>query len=201
LLILTETGVPVPVPGDLLMLLVGERASAGEPPLLVAVGLLELITLLGTTVLYLAVRGPARSLIARVGPRVGLTEERIATVGRVTQRGSALAVGRMTPGARTITVVAAATGPSPWHSTLPALWIGSTIFVQAHLALGFVLGPVARDALEAARIPVLVGLGMLILIAVAFWILRSGRGPHAAFSEAFCPVCLTAAAIATKDER
>jgi hypothetical protein len=43
LLLLMEAGVPVPVPGDLVMLLVGERVSAGALPLWLAVAGLELV--------------------------------------------------------------------------------------------------------------------------------------------------------------
>jgi hypothetical protein len=43
LLLAMEAGVPVPVPGDVVMLLVGERVSAGALPLWLAVAALELL--------------------------------------------------------------------------------------------------------------------------------------------------------------
>lgn len=191
ILALTESGVPIPVPGDLVMLFVGERASAGQPSLLVAMLALELITLVATTALFVAARGPARAAIAKLGPRIGLTEERMARLGNLVEKKSALAIGRMTPGTRTVTVVVAATAPSPWRSTLPPLLIGSTIFVQGHVLLGYALGPLAREALEAARGPMLIVLGVLVLAAIAVWIKRRrGRGAAQAFSEAACPACL-----------
>jgi hypothetical protein len=42
LLLAMEAGLPVPIPSDLVMLLLGERVSAGALPPWVAVGLLEL---------------------------------------------------------------------------------------------------------------------------------------------------------------
>jgi membrane protein DedA with SNARE-associated domain len=78
LLLAIEAGVPVPIPGDLVMLLVGERVSAGALPLWLAVAALELVAVAGTATLFLLARGPARTLPARVGPRVGLTEARQA---------------------------------------------------------------------------------------------------------------------------
>lgn len=68
LLVVMEAGVPIPVPSDLVMLLLGERVSAGALPLWLAVVLLELVALAGTAALYLAARGPGRALIARFGP-------------------------------------------------------------------------------------------------------------------------------------
>ncbi|HEY6710190.1 MAG TPA: hypothetical protein VJB61_21675 [Actinomycetota bacterium] len=45
---------PVPVPSDLVMLLLGERVSAGVLPLWLAVVLLELVAVAGTAALFLA---------------------------------------------------------------------------------------------------------------------------------------------------
>ena len=124
LLVVMEAGVPIPVPSDLVMLpsdlvmlLLGERVSAGALPLWLAVVLLELVALAGTAALYLAARGPGRALIARFGP------------------GRALA----------------------------ALVLGSSLFVQAHLLLGYLLGPAAREVLEQARLPVLVAAVVVVV--------------------------------------
>lgn len=193
LLILTETGVPIPVPGDLMMLLVGERSSAGDIPLWAAIAALEVVTIAGTVALYAAARGPARGLVTRLGPRVGLTEDRLERVTRVVGRRTTVALGRMTPGTRTLTVIGCATAPLPWRATLPALLIGSTIFVQGHLVLGYTLGPVARAGIEAARGPVLIVLSALIAGAIGLWVARRGwRGGEQTFSEAACPACLVA---------
>ena len=48
-----EAGVPVPVPGDFLMLLLGVRARQGEVPLWQALVVLEVATLIGSAFLYL----------------------------------------------------------------------------------------------------------------------------------------------------
>jgi membrane protein DedA with SNARE-associated domain len=49
-----EAGVPIPVPSDLMMLLLGERVSAGALPLWLAMVALELVALAGTAALFLA---------------------------------------------------------------------------------------------------------------------------------------------------
>ena len=78
LLLAMEAGLPVPIPSDLMMLLLGERVSAGALPLWVAGLLLELVALAGTAALFLAARGPGRALLTRLGPRLGLTGPRLA---------------------------------------------------------------------------------------------------------------------------
>src|ERR1700682_6267174 len=107
LLLPLEAGVPIPIPSDLVMLLVGERVAAGSFPLWLAVVGFEAVAVVGTTLLFLACRGPGHALVARLGPRVGLTEQRLARATALVERrgGPALAVGRGTPGLRTVTVV------------------------------------------------------------------------------------------------
>src|SRR5215211_2406369 len=55
----------------------------------------------------------------------------------------ALVVGRTTPGLRTVTVVAAAGCGIRVGRALSALVLGSSLFLQAHLLLGYALGPAA----------------------------------------------------------
>jgi membrane protein DedA with SNARE-associated domain len=198
LLLAMEAGVPVPVPGDLVMLLVGERVSAGALPLWVAVAALELVAVAGTATLFLLARGPARTLLARVGPRVGLTEARQARASALLERrgGPALATGRCTPGLRTVTVVAAAASGLSTGRAVPALVLGSSAFLQAHLLLGLALGPVARELLGGLRLPALLALVALLVVAVA-WLLRRRQGAGRTLAEGCCPACLAAGALSS----
>src|SRR5947199_3774993 len=109
LLLPMEAGVPIPVPADLVMFTVGERVAAGKFPLWLAVAGFEIIAVLGTTALFLACRGPAQRIITRFGPRLGLTAARLGRAAAFAEtRGRAgMALGRGTPGLRTLTVIAA----------------------------------------------------------------------------------------------
>jgi membrane protein DedA with SNARE-associated domain len=193
LLVPMEAGLPIPIPSDLVMLVVGERVAAGAFPLWLAVLAFEVVAVVGTAVLFLACRGPGHAVIARVGPRIGLTDERL---GRATtllaRRGRpALAVGRGTPGLRTVTVVAAGASGMNLRRALPALALGSSLFLQLHLFLGFFLGSAARKALDKARGPTVAVLVAVVLGGIAFWLVRRGRRAGGqAFAEASCPACL-----------
>ena len=197
LLALTEAAIPVGVPGDVLMLVVGERAAAGAASPWAAVVGLQAALVVGAVALFLALRGPAHGMLVRLGPRVGMTEARLGRVrGLVEQRGAGgLAVGRATPGLRTLTVVAASTaGLSPARA-LPALVVGSTVFVQAHFVLGYLFGPAVLEVFERT-LPVALGRGgLLLIVAAVVWLRRRGRGGGVqAFEEAGCPVCMVVGA-------
>ena len=55
-LLIEEAGVPVPVPGDVLMLVLGVHARQGTVPLWQAVGATWLGTIIGSILLYFAAR-------------------------------------------------------------------------------------------------------------------------------------------------
>jgi membrane protein DedA with SNARE-associated domain len=193
LLVVMEAGVPIPVPSDLVMLLLGERVSAGALPLWLAMVLLELVALAGTAALFLAARGPGRALIARFGPGRALlakVESRFGSSGSGAGL-PALVTGRTTPGLRTVTVVAAAGSGIRAGRALAALVLGSSLFLQAHLLLGYLLGPAAREVLEQARVPVLVA-AVAVLVAVAVVVVARRRRGRVArvVAEGACPACL-----------
>jgi membrane protein DedA with SNARE-associated domain len=194
LLLPMEAGVPIPVPADLVMFGVGERVAAGKFPLWLAVAGFEVIAILGTTALFLACRGPAQRIITRFGPRLGLTEARLsrASAFAETRGRPGLALGRGTPGLRTITVIAAAVSGLSGRRALPALILGSSVFLQLHLVLGLLLGPLADQAFNQAKGPALIAAAVLAAGTVAFWRVRRRKreAAPAAWMEASCPACI-----------
>jgi membrane protein DedA with SNARE-associated domain len=69
--------------------------------------------------------------------------------------------------------------------------LGSSLFLQAHLLLGYLLGPAAREVLEEARLPVLVAAGVVLLAVAVIVVARRRRSRVArVLSEGACPACL-----------
>lgn len=193
LLLPMEAGVPIPLPADLVMFTVGERVAAGALPLWLAVTGFEVISVLGTTSLFLVCRGPGYLVTARFGPRLGLTRARVRRgADFVEARGlPALAVGRGMPGLRTLRVVAAAASGLSKRRALPALILGSSVFLQLHLVLGLLLGPLADRAFDRAKAPAIAVLAVVVIGVLVFWRTRQGRreAPEA-WAEAACPACI-----------
>ncbi len=200
LLLPMEAGVPIPLPADLVMFTVGERVAAGQFPLWLAVAGFEVIAAIGTTALFVACRGSGHRVVTRYGGRLGLTEARVRRVAAVAEaRGlPGLAVGRATPGLRTLTVVAAGVSGLSGRRALPALILGSSVFLQVHLVLGLLLGPLADRAFDQAKGPALAALAVLAAGALLFWRVRRRNRVPAAWAEAACPACLGVRALAER---
>lgn len=74
---------------------------------------------------------------------------------------------------------------------LPALILGSSVFLQVHLVLGLLLGPLADRAFNQAKGPALAAAAVLVAGIVTFWLVRRRkRGSAAGWTEASCPVCM-----------
>jgi membrane protein DedA with SNARE-associated domain len=201
LLVLMEAGVPIPIPDDLVMLAVGARVATGDLGWWKALVALEIVAVASTVLLFAGARGPSNALLRRFGPRFGLTHERLDGAARLLeQRGRvALAVGRGTPGLRTVTALAAGSSGIRARRALPPLVVGSTVFVQLHLGLGLALGPVAEDLFHRAAILAVLVAVLLLAGAAVFW-RRRRRATRGAvgWHEAACPVCLALATLAER---
>jgi membrane protein DedA with SNARE-associated domain len=205
-LLVKEAGVPIPVPGDLLVLGAG-AALAGDLPLAAAgLALILLVGYVGGSIQYLLVRGALRRLLMATLARVGIGPERVEAIAERLRRTGVrgVAVARMTPGVRVGTIAACGVAAIPPGTFLRGLAVGNGVFVTAHFALGFVLGASAAQILGAVS-----GIGLIVIavavlavIGAAGWaLLRTARGRTAgaplelaAWADAACPACLAVAA-------
>ena len=89
-----------------------------------------------------------------------------------------------------MTVVAAASSGVRAGRALPALVLGSSLFLQAHLLLGYALGPAARELLEQARLPVLAAAAIVLAATATLLLRRRRRRVTRVLAEGACPACL-----------
>lgn len=180
LVLIEEAGVPVPVPGDFLMLALGVHARQGRVSLVQSLLTLEAATLIGGSILYIVASRAGRGLVYRYGRYMHMTPERLDRAERFLQKHGTVAiiVGRNTPGLRMATVIACGVFGVPFWKFLPSLAIGGGIYILAYTLLGFFFGPVVLTALENIHLPLGL-LGSLVpLIVMLVWIVRARRGLH-----------------------
>jgi len=201
LLLVKEAGVPIPVPGDLLVLGAGVAAASGATPPVPAAFLLIAATIAGGAIQFGLLRGPGRAamlgLLARLGLDRARIERRASSVGRGPR---AVALARMTPGVRVLAIPAAALTAMPARDVVLGVAAGNAVFVGGHFALGFVVGEPAVTVARTALGPVAAIVVVLAIVGIAgWWLLRRRRRAVAEsallpWADAACPVCLGLAA-------
>lgn len=169
-LLIEEGGVPVPVPGDVLMLVLGVHAREGGVGLWQAIAATWFGTMLGSTFLYTASRVAGRGLVYRYGRFIRLTPERLDSAeGWLKQHGTrAVFLGRLIPGLRIVTAVACGVFEVPFKVFFPAMAVGALIYIVVYTLLGYFLGPPVLDLLERVHIPFGL-LGSLVPLALILW--------------------------------
>src|SRR4029079_17289465 len=111
LILVKEIGVPVPVPGDLVVIGAGVAASRGDLDPVVALIALIAASVTGGTVQFGLLRSVARPAMLRLLARLGAAERVDRQVGRFRTAGPGrIAAARMTPGIRVVTIAAGAIG-------------------------------------------------------------------------------------------
>ena len=212
LLFLKESGVPIPVPGDLLVLGAGV-ATASQP--LLAAGVLGGIIVVGVAgggLQFGLVRGALRRTLLALLGRLGVSAARLDTLASRLERGGArsVAIARATPGVRIGAIAASGLAGLPYRVFLPGLVAGNTVFVGAHFALGYVVGAPALGiaaglgSLATASVAV-VALAVLGAVGWRFIVRRRAAAPtgglprraaaFAAWTDAACPACLVLAVV------
>ena len=166
-ILLEESGIPMPIPADIAMALAGYRVAQGQMSLLEAFMIGQSATLIGSSILYWAGRRGGRPLLARYGRFLFLNAERLAQAERLITRLGPLAVviGRQIPGLRLASPLACGVFQIPYLVFLPAMFVGSTVYIGAFIALGVYGGPTFLTAFEANAFPFRFVLTTITLIA------------------------------------
>jgi membrane protein DedA with SNARE-associated domain len=208
LLLVKEAGVPVPVPGDLLVIGAG-AGLAGDPPLAVmGLALILLVGYAGGSIQFLLMRRAFRRALLAVLARIGIGPERVEALATRLRRTGArgVAVARMTPGVRVGAIAACGMAAIPFAVFLRGLIVGNAVFVTGHFALGYLLGASATEVIGSVSGIGLIAIALagLALIGAVGWRLlrRARRAPpgassgFGAWADAACPACLAIAVAA-----
>jgi membrane-associated protein len=203
LILVKESGVPVPVPGDLVVIGAGVAASRGDldPP--VALILLILASLVGGVIQYGLLRSVARPALLRLLARLGSEGRLERQTDRFRRSGARSVAGaRMTPGIRIVAIAASALAGIPAGAFVVGLAVGNAVFIAAHFALGYLVGEPLLAIVGSALGPVAIAGAALAAVGLGGWLLlarrRSNRATDgglpavAAWADACCPACVAA---------
>jgi membrane protein DedA with SNARE-associated domain len=168
LLTIEESGVPIPVPGDMVMAYAGHRVSRGEmiwwEVLLCGV----LATIVGSCILYNIGRRGGQPLLRKYGRYLHLTESRQARIEGWLGRFGGLAVfaGRLIPGMRCGSSFVAGTFGVPYPTFLIGTAASALVWWSLFLYLGATFGRLVVPVVEQNPHTLVIFIGLLALSAI-----------------------------------
>ncbi len=142
ILLVEESGVPMPIPGDVLLLVNGIQIA--KNPLLFPVYFILSVfsVLIGSTILFAIAKHGGRPLVLRYGKYIGLTRERLSTVESYFHSSShyTLAFVRFLPGMRVLGTAVAGILGMRYRVFLVQVTIAASLWIGGLLLAGAILG-------------------------------------------------------------
>jgi membrane protein DedA with SNARE-associated domain len=137
---------------------------------------MQLGSLLGTSILYWTARRGGRPMLYRYGKFLRLQPDQLAKAEDFLRRRGALAVvaGRLIPGLRIPTSLAAGAFRVPYLVFVVAATIGSDIYNIFFFMLGYLFGPQILDAIDSPRLSArfVVMVVSVVLVIAAYLVIR-----------------------------
>ena len=208
LMLVKSIGVPIPIPGDLIVFTAAVRVAQGKLVGWQVFLAIFIALLLGGVVQFVLARGPGRGLLYRFGRFVGLTPPRIDAASRKVKKGGvlALAVAILVPGVRGAAVVASGLADMALATFVIGLALGSIVFLSLHFLLGYLGGSalVAIGRIFPLSVAIILVVALLLIVYV-LWVVASRWQKKAraeleaaqqnaaaleVWHEGICPVCL-----------
>lgn len=186
LLLLEEAGIPLPVPGDVLVAWAGARQTHSPGYTLTVLVACAAGVFLGSSLLYTVMRRRGRPLLERYGRYVHLNERRLERMERWFRRHGVVAIlcGRMIPGLRMPTTVMAGLSDVPYRTYAPACAVTAVAWAALYYYLGEMLQRPVRfvtarllgepDTLSDWII-VAIALALLTSVAAVWYLRRRAR--------------------------
>ena len=179
-LALEELGVPLPLPGDLVLLFAGYLVGRGAMRFDLAVLTVVLAAFIGAPSLYLLAQCYGRPMVARYGRYVHLDAARLAWLEARSRRWgpAAVLVSRVTPGMRIYTSILAGLGGVRYPHFATALGPAALLWAVGFIFLGSQVGQRWEEVaalFEHHAAPVAAGVVLLLVFGALAWRWREGR--------------------------
>lgn len=182
LLLLEEAGIPLPLPGDILVTWAGVHHQHSIGYTITVLGLCSAGVFLGSSLLYAVMRRRGRPLLDRYGKYLHINPKRLDRMERWFRRNGAVAVlcGRMIPGLRIPTTVMAGLSDMPYRAYAPACAATALAWAALYFYLGELLqrpmrfiAPRVTGALDTLSAWVVVlGVAVLLAAVISMWYAR-----------------------------
>ena len=171
LILIEEAGCPLPLPGESLIIYAGSRIARQEMSITRVFGAVVPASAIGCTILYFLARTGGRALVRKVGGRIHLDEGRLDKMEATAKRlgPAAVLIGRLTPGIRVPTDVAAGIFRIKFRWYLPFALLATCIRLAFFLYVGASAQHIREAVLLTRNAKLATGLAVLAIAAAIGW--------------------------------
>lgn len=175
-ILVEELGVPLPLPGDTLIVFAGGRADHSPARAVLVIATVALAAALGSSALYLLARRGGPGIVGKLQRVLHLHPDRVARIQAwFLERGAvAIVLGRLIPGLRTPTSVMAGLSGVPYRVFMPSTALAAIIWAAFYYFAGSALrrlwAPFADWAGEEPEQVVGVVVFLVAVAAAWFWL-------------------------------
>jgi membrane protein DedA with SNARE-associated domain len=143
LLLLEETGAPLPVPGDLIIAYVGYQVSQGLLPYPVAYAVIMLAVLIGATILYSLSARFGQLIVLKLGRFIHVSEKRLVSVEKIFNKYGPLAIifGRHIIGFRSPITIFSGMSKVTYKTFIASVLVSTMFWIPFYMYVGQKLGP------------------------------------------------------------
>ncbi|MGH2516811.1 MAG: DedA family protein [Ktedonobacterales bacterium] len=141
LVLIEEAGIPIPIPGDTLVMLAGARHQKTLQYDLTMLLASSVAVFIGSSVLYFVMRRQGRLLLEKYGKYIRLNQRRLEMLERWFVKRGRLAIifGRLIPGLRIPTTIMAGLADVPYRVYAPTAALAAVIWSLFYFWLGVAL--------------------------------------------------------------
>ncbi|HEX6796204.1 MAG TPA: DedA family protein [Ktedonobacterales bacterium] len=174
LVLIEEAGIPIPIPGDTLVMIAGLQPHRTLLYDVGVIGLASLAVFIGSSILYAVMRRGGRPFLQRYGKYLHLHPDRLDRIERwFLKRGRiAIVLGRLIPGLRIPTTVIAGLSGLPYREYAQTCAIAAVIWSTVFFYLGVLLqrelhfiAAILADLIDYISAPV-VYVTLLLILAI-----------------------------------
>ncbi len=173
LMAVEASGIPLPFPGPILLIVAGSDAAQGELNLLVTGLVAATGSTLGALALYTFSARGGLQFIQRYGRYLAISEKRLAAFQEWFQQRGALAtlLGRLVPGTRVYVSIPAGLSHLAWLRFAASTFLGCFAWCFAFVLVGRVLGSSWRLAAQVFDVaePLVLWAAILGVIGLLIW--------------------------------
>ena len=182
IMIVEEAGIPMPIPGDGLLLLAGYLVSLGALSLGGSLVSATAGALIGASILYWFARRGGRALVVRFGRYLRLDERHLNRLSRLFMRLRPVGPGvaRLIPGLRIYASALAGLAAVPYPIFLLNVLWACILWALFFILMGDLVGERWRDAARFSGTASAVMVAVLILLIAGWWSLKRWRSDQAA---------------------